>query len=488
MKMYVLKKLGIGLLGVIYFIQPSYGSNKDYFSLEDAIRIAQNNSLAMKNSNLEFQLKKLDFERYKISLYPTLNLNATVPQYSKSLSRLTLPNGEDTFVSQHQSYNQVVLSLEQVIPWTGGSLQIHSIIDRIDGLGKNSYTNFAIQPYIIRFYQDRIGFNDYKWRKRIANKQYEISQKQFVQDKEVIAYNTVLYYFEGLLAQTEYKIALEYQQHNLSLMETYEKRFKLGNISKAEYLQLRLNFLNSTQKVFQDSIKLEFHKNKLRDFLNTDSLKFNEFEIPHMLHYIPIDYQEMLIYTEKHGIQALNSNFQKLEATQNLKRVKSENKIKISLSAHFGTSSLAHDFHNLGKGMGREQHISVGISFPIIDWRLSKVNQEIAEKKIQLTQNEIEKSKLQVEQDLLYNINNWNLFQNQLLLAQESKKVAEENYQIEYERFLKGYIALADLNRAQQAKEFALLSYIQNLKAYWETYYQLRMMSLYDFLKETALN
>src|SRR5690606_16648697 len=127
---------------------------------------------------------------------------------SKSLSRLTLPNGEDTFVSQHQSYNQVVLSLEQVIPWTGGSLQIHSIIDRIDGLGKNSYTNFAIQPYIIRFYQDRIGFNDYKWRKRIANKQYEISQKQFVQDKEVIAYNTVLYYFEGLLAQTEYKIAL----------------------------------------------------------------------------------------------------------------------------------------------------------------------------------------------------------------------------------------------------------------------------------------
>jgi len=66
-------------------------------------------------------------------------------------------------------------------------------------------------------------------------------------------------------------------------------------------------------------------------------------------------------------------------------------------------------------------------------------------------------------------------------VAREAKAIASQNYALEVDRFLRGSVTINDLNAAQQQKDSAANAYIEAVRAYWELYYTLRRLTLYDF-------
>ena len=51
-----------------------------------------------------------------------------------------------------------------------------------------------------------------------------------------------------------------------------------------------------------------------------------------------------------------------------------------------------------------------------------------------------------------------------------------------------GKISITDLGLAQEAKDIAVVDYVRMLQQYWQSYYDIRRVTLYDFEKNLPIN
>ncbi len=66
-------------------------------------------------------------------------------------------------------------------------------------------------------------------------------------------------------------------------------------------------------------------------------------------------------------------------------------------------------------------------------------------------------------------------------LSQRSNEIAAKRYELSKNRYLVGKIDITNLTIAQNEKDQALLNYANTLRNYWNAYYRLRRMTLFDF-------
>jgi outer membrane protein TolC len=78
--------------------------------------------------------------------------------------------------------------------------------------------------------------------------------------------------------------------------------------------------------------------------------------------------------------------------------------------------------------------------------------------------------------------------QNQLKIAAKSDTVARKSYEVTKGRYLIGKInSILDLNNAQMETDNSEKNYYFALQTFWRTYYEIRKMTLFDFLKNEPL-
>ena len=76
---------------------------------------------------------------------------------------------------------------------------------------------------------------------------------------------------------------------------------------------------------------------------------------------------------------------------------------------------------------------------------------------------------------------------SQLQITRKSDEVAQERYTVAQNRYLIGKIDITNLNIALTEKDDAKRSYINALRDYWDAYYNLRRLTLYDFVNNQLL-
>jgi outer membrane protein TolC len=82
----------------------------------------------------------------------------------------------------------------------------------------------------------------------------------------------------------------------------------------------------------------------------------------------------------------------------------------------------------------------------------------------------------------------FNLQDDQLLIAAKRDTIAQKRYDMTKQRFLIGKVDVLDLNVALSEKDDAKANYIAALRMYWSNYYTLRKVTLYDFVQESPLD
>src|SRR5690606_5153976 len=137
--------------------------------------------------------------------------------------------------------------------------------------------------------------------------------------------------------------------------------------------------------------------------------------------------------------------------------------------------------------MENQQHVLVGFSVPILDWGLAKTQRLRAAANLAMVESQIEQDEMQLEQEIALHTARWNLHSQQLAVALETRDIAVRNYDLEVERFLRGTITINDLNAAQAQKDSASNSYIDAVRTYWELYYTLRQLTLFDFAENEEI-
>lgn len=478
-----MKKISIILCALLSSV--TFCQEQKFITLEEAINIAQEKSPDYKTLLNQNQASYWRFRNYKASFLPQLRLDATLPSYSNSINRLTNDSGEDIFVQTNQSRLEGVVSLNQNIAFTGGTLSFSSQVERVD-LFANDATRFAVVPFSINYRQNSLFYNEFKWDKKIEPLIYEEAKRDFIERMEQISLNTSRRYFALLKDQMQTKIARSNLSNQDTLFKIAKGRFKMGKIAENDLLQIELSVLNSINNVTTNEISLKRSSQNLARYLalETENIRL---DVPKELTTFTVTVEKALEEANSNRKAVIEFRRKRLEAEREVAEVKGNNRLQVRLNANFGVSQQGAVFNDLFQDYNQQQRVTLSVGIPLLDWGVSKSRRKLVEANKDLVNTNVEQDEQEFEQEIYLHVLNWQNQRNFLKTAKKAQEIATKRYEITKKRFILGKITITDLNIALQEKDNSVLRYLNSLEKFWIDYYTLRRLTLYDFIKNKKI-
>ena len=137
-------------------------------SLEKTISLAADSSLeAFRTKNL-FLSGYWEFRNYKAERLPSLTLNITPAEYYRDITkRYDSEKDIDEYRKQQSFYAGGNLKIKQNFDMLGGSFFVDTDLGYMRYFGSNTYNQFTSVPIRIGYSQDLLGYNPFRWEKKI---------------------------------------------------------------------------------------------------------------------------------------------------------------------------------------------------------------------------------------------------------------------------------------------------------------------------------
>lgn len=452
-------------------------------SLDKAITIAQENSYSAQVAKLSFLSSYWTYRSFKAELLPSVNLSGSVFNFNHSITEArNYDNGQISYVDNNTMANNAILSLDQKILATGGTISLQSYLYRLDQFTYKDVT-YNAQPLRISYTQPLRAFNSLKWQKKIAPVEYQIAQKSLVTAMEDITLQVTTLYFDVLAAQSNYKLSQSTLADREKLLEIAKKRLELGTLSKSEVLQLELSLANAKVSDTQARQDLESKRYELFSFLRVTDFGNTELAVPVNVPEVLLSAPDVITKALQNSSHLEEQNRDLLEAQKTLASAKSATGLQMTLSSEVGfTKSDKRLFDAYGR-LKDNEIVGLTFSLPIFDWGMSKGKVKIAKSQLAVTKTKLEKAHDDFIQDLTKKTQQFNCRSTMYQTAVKAQDIALERYEISYKRFESGAISVTELNTAVQELESAENQYISQLQLYWTDYYTLRKATLYDWLQ-----
>ena len=122
---------------------------KIQLTLDEVISTAREQSVPALRAKHQFVVSYWRYRTYKAQFLPSLNLTADLGQYNRSLIAVqNSETGKINYVDNNNLKNSLTLSIDQAIPFTGGSVSIYSSLSRLDQFSPDDYITYNTQPKV----------------------------------------------------------------------------------------------------------------------------------------------------------------------------------------------------------------------------------------------------------------------------------------------------------------------------------------------------
>jgi outer membrane protein TolC len=124
---------------------------------------------------------------------------------------------------------------------------------------------------------------------------------------------------------------------------------------------------------------------------------------------------------------------------------------------------------------------------PIADWGKSKARRAVALSNRELVQRQVDQERENFKRTILLRAQQFGLVRRNSEIAAQSIEAARLRYEITYQRYLIGKISVTDLNLALGDQESARRAYLQSIRDFWMALFEIRGLTLYDFIQDRSL-
>lgn len=458
-------------------------------TLNEALMIAKAQSAEGMIAKHRFRINYWQYRSFKADYLPSVILDASFPSFSRSYDNVRQEDG--TYKYQYNTSSNYIagMSVNQKVGFTGGSAYLRSDLRRFDQLDFGDYKiNYMSTPIVIGYNQPIFMYNAYRWSKQLEPLKYEKAKRQYLEDVEQVSVTTINHFFNLLLAQIEKGIA----EKNLNSYDTLYKiargRYQLGKIAENELLQLEIYFLNAKASVDRASLNYENMLFRLKSFLRLKNDDDIELVPPAETRHNVIVASHALVQARKNTTTAIEFEERMITAESEVRRNKMDGRFDADLSMEFGLTQSVPEFQDVYKDPLDRQYVNLSLSVPILDWGRARGLIKVAESSYELEQTSVEQEKIDFEQNVFLSVMEFNMQKDQLMIAAKSDTVAQKRYDVTQKRYMIGQINdILELNMAQIDNDNARKGYYSALRSYWINYFQLRKMTLYDFMDDKML-
>ena len=449
--------------------------------LNEVVGMAQMQSPAYLRSKTTYENNYWRYQNFRAGMLPELRAFGTVPNYNRSIERITLPDGTDVFVDRSLTTSAATLSLNQQVPWTGGQFSFISSLQRIDLLGNQSGTSFLGTPFSISYNQNNLFYNRFRWERQTEPLRFEEAERGFAEELEEIAIEASRLYFELLLAENNYQLALTNLANTDTLFRISQGRYQLGKIAENDLLQIELSLLNARNRVAETQLELELRQQELKRYLNLNQRENVVLEVPTGVQFFEVRPDQALEHARANRRAVLEFRRRRLEAEQMVAQSKGDNRAQLGVSANFGLTQRGNTLGSVYTNPQDQRNVAITMSIPLINWGVTRSRIRMAEANRELVEVNVQQDEINFEQEILLQVMRFNMLRDQLLVAAKADTIAQKRFDVTKERYLIGKISITDLNLSVQEKDLARQAYINTLRNYWQLYYLLRRLTLYDF-------
>lgn len=457
-------------------------------SLQEAIQRAQERSPSYARAVNLAENRYWNYRQFRAGLLPQLNLSGTLPNYSSAIDNITQPDGTFEFREREQVFLSSQLSLDQNVAFTGGRFSVISGLQRTNVIRPDTRTQYFSTPISVSYFQPMLLYNELKWQRRTAPLAYQESQRAYSEDLEAIASETTRLYFNALSAEVSRRIARINVENNDTIYKIGEGRYNLGKIAENDLLQIELNLLNAENALTNAELDYQVAIQDLLRYLNLDTESELRLSMPQTVPRVEVDLGQALAEARQNRAAVLAFRRRRLEAEQGVARARGNTNYNVNVRANFGLSRQANDFENsFAAPLENQQNLVIGVNIPIVDWGQARSQIRRAEANRKLEEVNIEQEEVNFEQEIFLQVMQFNAQYERLRIAAKADTVAQKRYEVTRQRYLTGKISITDLNIAQSEKDNARLSYLRELRRFWEAYYNLRRLTLYDFMRDQPI-
>jgi outer membrane protein TolC len=461
----------------------SYAQTK--YTMNDVLEMAKSQSPFSKQAETRKENRYWQYKFYRSNYNPQLRLSGNFPNYNQDYVQNLNDSGRVVFQSRERTDAIVNLGLEQPISFTGGTLSVNSNLNRIDDYFYN-YTSWNGTAVNIRLDQPLLAFNDLRWDKKTEPLRYEESKRSYVEEMEFISQQAVDRFFTVLDAQINLQLAQFNLANNDTIYKIEEGRYNIGTTTKDKLLQAELQLLRSRQDVTSARINLQNSKLDLRSYIGLQNNEEFELILPDVIPALTVTTDEALQRAKANRADFIAFERRKIEADREVAQARGQ-RFQINLSASYGLNNSGAVLDDVYDSPLSQQRINVGFNVPVMDWGRNRARMRTAIANQKLNDYVIAQDEIIFEQEIITQVSQFEVLLSQIDITKKSDEVAQERYLVSQNRYLIGKVDITNLNNALTEKDAARRSYVGALRSFWNSFYALRRLTLYDFSRSQLL-
>lgn len=452
-----------------------------FLSLDDVLRLSRERSREALTARHRFRSSYWSFKTYRATYLPKLNLSAELPSLQRAISKYTTADGSEIFLERSFVSSSADLSLSKQIGPTGGTFFLSTGLERIDNLSDSVQTSWLSNPLTIGYSQPLFNYNQWRFANKIEPMRYEEARRKYIEEMEQLALTATQRFFSLLLSELRLEIAQVNEANYDTLYKIAVGRYNLGKIAENELLQLELSYLQAQAEVENARLELEMNRFRLRSFLRLPDDVQLSLVPPEAPPAKVIDVTTATAYARQNRSDAIAMERGLLESEEAVYQAKAESKLNANLYALYGLTQSADRIENVYGNPQDQQQLTLGIQLPLVDWGLAKGKIKLAESNLELTRTGVEQQQIDFDQEVFLKVMQYNMQKQQFEIAGKADTVAQKRYNVTKQRYLVGKITITDLNIAQVESDNARRAFIAALQSYWQNYFDLRRLTLFDF-------
>lgn len=450
-------------------------------SLQDAIALAQRQSLQARAAVSGRDASRARDRAAGAILLPQVALSGTAPLYNRAIVPVVQPDGSTLFLAQTQNQSALTMRVSQQLPYVGGQLFFASALSRLQVIGENSTQNWSSTPMQIGIQQEIGRPNIAAWNAEERDLNADIGERQYFEAREDVAISTAAAFFDYYAAKLSLANAVNNAAVNDSLYTLNKGRYEVGKIGENDLQQSELALLRA--RISLDGAKLELDRSlaALRVQLNLPVGVPVDVAVSAAIPEFTPDTTIAVAQAVRNSSQTRLLDFSNEQARRRVSEARYNTGIGATVSASVGFNQTGGAASQVYQNLLQAQQYSLQVQIPLVQWggRSAQIEAARADQDRVTSNGQLQRE--QIVQDAHFAALGLSLAARQLTIAAKADTVASNRFEVAKNRYLIGKIGIDNLVVAQTDKDSALLAYVQSLRGYWQAYYHLRRVTLYDF-------
>lgn len=412
---------------------------------------------------------------------PQFTLGGTVPAYNRSIVQVVQPDGSTLFRPQDQTNATLNMTMSQQLPITGGSFFVSSSLSKLSVSGEQSFQTWSSTPVTFGLRQDLFKPNVAAWDRREEVVRAELSERQYLEAREDIATQTANAFFDVYAARAN----LETQTKNVAVNDTLytlnKGRFEVGKIGENDLLQSELALLRSRTTL--DAARLEFDRANSALLLALNLPKNTPVEIVVTTEVPDVTADTALAVAEalRNRASVFDVALQDVQARRRITEARLGGGVGATVQASYGFNATAPERRLVYRDLLEARQFSMSVQIPLMQWGARGESVRAAEADRDRSESLGQSTMEQTAQEAHFAALQLAQARRNVALSAKADTVAGKRFEVALNRYVIGRIFIDNLFVAQAEKDQARAQFVQALRGYWQAYYRLRRLTLYDF-------